>query len=111
MKLKMQRKDLELKLCQSKKLSELVQSKLEIQKKALEDSQRAEQSILGERKQLEDGVSARIDWRVSFLANPPLSRSTGERTEDQRAPVETGERKSEELLKKSDQLTERNESS
>ena len=69
MKLKMQRKDLELKLSQSKKLNELVQSKLEMQKRTLEDSKRAEQSILGERKQLAEEVR---EIETANCASQPL---------------------------------------
>lgn len=67
MKLKMQRKDFELKLCQSKKLKELVQSKLEMQKQALEESKRAEQTFLSERKQLTDRVSQLCNFLLEIV--------------------------------------------
>lgn len=70
MKLKMQRKDLELKLCQSKKMKELVQSKLEMQKEALEESKRAEQKLLADQKQLTDEVSSTLQFPAYYRRFP-----------------------------------------
>lgn len=53
--MKMQKKDLELKINQAKKMKELIESKLEMQKLSLEKSQETDQ-FLKEQKQLNDDL-------------------------------------------------------
>lgn len=57
MKLKMERKELDMRLDQLKKMKNLVENKFELQKKSLENSKQTEQVYLKEQKELNEKVS------------------------------------------------------